>query len=156
MSRIRLLDYSKLAINLKNDNDFTMFWHDSILNFFFWCCFVSLFKYSHWSKFHVNIINIITGSGVMTIFFYKGLTRNPEIENTPVWVLPNMWRMGWIRDTKFGMSLMKCYWKLQNARVTASTIFESRQTQQDGKTSPPPPDTHKQLSVIYMCYSTIA
>ena len=34
MSRIRLLDYSKLAINLKNDNDFTMFWHDSILNFF--------------------------------------------------------------------------------------------------------------------------
>ena len=30
------------------------------------------------------IVNIITGSGVMTIFFYKGLTRNPEIENTIV------------------------------------------------------------------------
>ena len=26
--------------------------------------------------------NIITGSGVMTIFVYKGLTRNPEIGNT--------------------------------------------------------------------------
>ena len=25
--------------------------------------------------------NIITGSGVMTIFVYKGLTKNPEIEN---------------------------------------------------------------------------
>ena len=28
--------------------------------------------------------NIIAGSGVITIFFYKGLARNPEIGNTPV------------------------------------------------------------------------
>ena len=35
--------------------------------------------FSYRSKFHVNII---TGSGVMIIFFYKGLTRNPEIRNT--------------------------------------------------------------------------
>ena len=35
--------------------------------------FVSLVKFSYWFKFHVNII---TGSGVMTIFFHKGL---PEI-----------------------------------------------------------------------------
>ena len=66
---------------------------------FFWLCFVSLVKFSYWSKFHVNII---TGSGIMTIFFYKGLTRNPEIENTPVWVLPNIWRLGRVMDTKFG------------------------------------------------------
>ena len=66
---------------------------------FVWCCFVSLFKFSNWSKFHVNII---TGSGVMTIFFYKGLTRNPEIGSTPVWVLLNIWRLGKVRDTKFG------------------------------------------------------
>ena len=26
----------------------------------------------------------INGSGVMTIFFYEGLTRNPEIGNTPI------------------------------------------------------------------------
>ena len=32
-------------------------------------------------KFHVNVI---TGSGDMTIFFFKGLTRNPEIGNTLV------------------------------------------------------------------------
>ena len=38
--------------------------------------------------------NIITGSGIMTIFYHKGLTRNPEIENTPVWALPNIWRLG--------------------------------------------------------------
>ena len=48
----------------------------------FCCCyFVALVKFSYWSKFHVNII---TGSGVMTISFYKGLTRNSEIGKTPV------------------------------------------------------------------------
>ena len=68
----------------------------------FWRGFVSLVKFSYWSKFHVNII---TGSGVTTIFFYKGLTRNPEIGNTPVLVLPNMWRLGQVRDTKFGANV---------------------------------------------------
>ena len=48
---------------------------------FFYAFFVSLVKFSYCSKFHVNII---TGSGVMTISFYKGLARNPEIRNTPV------------------------------------------------------------------------
>ena len=68
----------------------------------FFTSFVSLVKFSYWSKFHVNII---TGSGIMTIFFYKGLTRNPEIGNTPVWVLPNIWRLGRVRDTKFGTNV---------------------------------------------------
>ena len=43
--------------------------------------FVSLVKLSYWSKFHVNII---TGSGVMTISVYKGLIRNPKVRNNPV------------------------------------------------------------------------
>ena len=69
-------------------------------------CFnvVSTFKFSYWSKFYVTII---TGSGVMTIFFYKRLTRNPEIGNTLVCVLPNIWRLGRVRDTKFGMNVSK-------------------------------------------------
>ena len=62
-------------------------------------CRVSLVKFSFWSKFHVNIM---TGFGVMTIFVYKGLTRNPEIENTPIWVLPNIWKLEQVRNTKFG------------------------------------------------------
>ena len=37
-----------------------------------------------------------------TIFFYKRLTRNPKIGNTHVWVLPNIWRLGQVRDTEFG------------------------------------------------------
>ena len=41
----------------------------------------------------------------MTIFLYKGLTRNPEIGNNPVWVLPNICRLGWVRGTKFGTNV---------------------------------------------------
>ena len=40
---------------------------------------VSLVKFNYWFKFYVSII---TCSGIVAIFFYKGLTRNPEIENT--------------------------------------------------------------------------
>ena len=98
MSGIRLLHCSKLARNPKNDNDVTIFWNDVIVKFF-WRWFVSLVNFSHWSKFHVNII---TSSGIMTVFFYKGLTRNQVIGNTSVWVLPSIWRMGQVIDTTFG------------------------------------------------------
>ena len=69
------------------------------LTLFCLSCQVCQWSWSSMSKFHVNII---TGSGVMTIFFYKGLTRNPEIGNIPAWVLPNIWRLGQIRNTEFG------------------------------------------------------
>ena len=36
---------------------------------------VSLVKFNYWFKFYVSII---TGSGIVAIFFYKGLTRNPD------------------------------------------------------------------------------
>ena len=45
--------------------------------------------------------NIVTGSEVMTIFVHKGLARNPEIANTAVWALLNIWRLGRVRNTKF-------------------------------------------------------
>ena len=101
MSGIRPLDCSKLAKNKKNENDITIFRHDVIVNFF-GGCFVSLVKFSYWSKFHVNII---TGSRIMAILFYKGLTRNLEIGNTLVWVLPNIWRRAQVMDTKFGTNV---------------------------------------------------
>ena len=37
----------------------------------------------------------------MTTFVYKGLTRNPEIENTLVGILPNIWRLEQVMDTRF-------------------------------------------------------
>ena len=97
MSKIRLPEGSKLTTNWKYYNDATMWWYEVIFRFS-WSCFVSLVKFSCWSKFYINMI---TGSGVMAIFVYKGLTRNREIENTAVWVLPNIWRLARVRDSKF-------------------------------------------------------
>ena len=99
-SGIRLPDSFNLVINRKNDNDVTRCQHDIIVsssNFFDVAVF--LLKLSCWFKFHVNII---TG---MTISLYKGLTGNPEIGNTSVWVFPSIWRLGRVRDTKFGTNV---------------------------------------------------
>ena len=77
--------------------------HDVIVKFF-WLCFVSLSKFSYWSRFHLNIF---TSSGVLIIYFYKGLNRNPEVEKTPVWVLFNIWRLRWVSDTKLDTDVPK-------------------------------------------------
>ena len=98
VSGIRPSDCSKLVRNPKNVNDVTIFLHDINVKIF-WRCSVSPVKFSYWSNFHVSIIS---GSGIMTIFFYKELTRNPEIGNTLVWVLLNIWRLGRVMGTKFG------------------------------------------------------
>ena len=133
----RLPDCSKLAINWKKDNDVTIFRHDVTVSFF-WHCFISLMKFSYWSKCHINII---TGSGVMTIFIYKGLTRKLEIGNTPVWVLPNIWRLGKVGYIKVSTNLLiKCGWMLQNARVTAFTVSELLRENKQGNKITPHPD----------------
>ena len=59
---------------------------------------VAMFLYSSL----INGPGFMTGSVVITIFVYNGLTRNWEIRNTPVWVLTNIWRLGQVRDTKLG------------------------------------------------------
>ena len=61
-----------------------------------------LVRFSYWCKVHVNII---TGSGVITSFFYKGLTRNPKIGNISVWFFRSIWRLEQIRYTKFGKNV---------------------------------------------------
>ena len=61
-----------------------------------------------------RLSNLVTGPSFMAIsslvlelwqFFYKELTRNPEIRNTPVWRLPNIWVFRRVRDTKFGTNV---------------------------------------------------
>ena len=111
-----ILPPHQIGCKLEKFND-VMIWHDVIVTFF-WRCFISLVKFSYWSKFHVNII---TSSGVMAILFYEGLPRNLEIGNTPVWVLPNIWRLERVRGTKFGkngsnemlLNAAKCQGQLQ-------------------------------------------
>ena len=90
---------------------------------FFWHSRVSLDNFSYWSKFYVYIV---TGSGVTTIFIYKGLTRIPIIGNTLVWVLPNTWRLGWVMVTELSTNV--CNILLLNAAkcqgVTCFTLSE--------------------------------
>ena len=116
VSGIRLLDCSKLAKNpvnsngVTNNNGVTIFPH--VIVIFFWRCFVSLVKFNYWSKFYVNIITV---SGIITIFFCKRLMRNPEIGNNPVWVLPNIWRLGRVMDIKFVTNVSNTNRMLLNA-----------------------------------------
>ena len=106
-SGIRLLHCFKLTVNCKND--VTIFWNGVFVEWF-WHCFVSPIKFSYSSKFHVNIITGSSHHWVMIISFYKGLTRNPEIVNTSFWVFLNIWRLGRVRNTKYGRTtLIKCY-----------------------------------------------
>ena len=57
--------------------------------------------------------SLVTGQRFMSISswfwsynnFFKGLTRNPEIGNTPTWVLLNIWRLGRGRDTRVGTNV---------------------------------------------------
>ena len=93
MSEIRLLQISHKSEKWQLRQNLLTWRH----RHFFLLCLVSLVKFSYWSKFHVNII---TGSRVMTIFFYKGLTTN-----TPVWVLHNIWRLRQLKATKFGTNV---------------------------------------------------
>ena len=87
---------------------------------------------------------ISTSSLVMELcqFFYKELTRNPEIGNTRVWVLPNIWRLKQVRDTKFGTNVSnkmllnagKCqgysfyrFWVIRGKFLRSGTIFGDTQ-----------------------------
>ena len=65
-----------------------------LLSIFFWRCLVSLVRFGYWSY-----------SVVLVIFGYKGLSRNPETRNIPVWFLSNIWRLEKIKDAKFGTNI---------------------------------------------------
>ena len=122
MSRIRPPDCSKLAKNPKNDNDIKIFRHEVIVKFF-WHCFVSLVMFSYWSTFHVYIISL-----VLELWQFSFIGDWPEIwksEIPPSEFCPisRDWDKLWIPNLA-RMSLIECYWMLQNTRVAASTIFE--------------------------------
>ena len=113
---------SKLSINWKNDNDLTISRNDIIV--ILWRSLVSLVKFSYWSKFPFNII---TGSGFMTIFSFQfsSVSSKSGNRNNPVWVLPIS---GGLRELGIPdlarISLIKCYWMMQSARVTVFTVTE--------------------------------
>ena len=81
MSGIRLPGGFKLAINRKKDNDVKTYRNGVTVNFFDVAVFLLSSLLTGGPRFNINII---TGSGVMTIIVYKELTRNPEIKNLPI------------------------------------------------------------------------
>ena len=88
------------------------FWHC----FFFFCQVYLLLQVS---------CQYITGSEVMTIFFYKWLTRNPEVGNTLVWVLSNIWRLRQVRYSKFGTNVSnKMLLNAAKCQVYSFTVSE--------------------------------
>ena len=111
--------------------------------------FFDITMFSQWSKFHVNIK---TGSGVMTIFVYKGLIRNLKIINTLVWVLPKIWRLGQFRDTKFGVPVSSK--KLLNvAKCQGCSIYHFWVTKGKPKVCkimPPPPKIRIKNGCIFV------
>ena len=121
----------------KKDNDVTVCRH-GIISHFFWRFFCFSCQVSLGPSFYVNTM---IGSGVITTFVYKRLTGNSEIGNTPACVLPisGDWDESGILSFA-RMSLIRCYWMLQNARVLAFTVFELlRENQQRSKITPQPP-----------------
>ena len=89
----------------------------------FWRGFVSLVKFSYWSKFHVNIRDWpeIQKSEIPPSWFCPICGDWDKLE------IPNLARM----------FLIKCYCMLQNASVTAFTVSELlRESQQGGKIIP--------------------
>ena len=60
-------------------------------------------KFSYCSLFRINIV---IGSGVIRICFYKGLTKNPEIGYTHASAFPDIWRLAQVMNTKFGANVL--------------------------------------------------
>ena len=123
-------------MNRKNNKDAIIFRHDVILKFS-WRCFVSRVKLSYWSKFHVNVV---TGSGVMTISFVRDWPEIRKLEITLSEFSPKSADWSDIGIPNLAkMYLTKCCWILQNARVTAFTVSELLKENQQGVKLPPAP-----------------
>ena len=86
-----------LAMNLKNDSDATIFRHEVTVNFFG----VVLFLLSSL----VTVPSFMSIPSLVLELWQFFFIRNPEIGNIPVLVFPNIWRLGRVKDTKFGTNV---------------------------------------------------
>ena len=92
---------SKLTINLKNYNDIIIWRHEAIFKFFKVVVFLLSSLVSDASFMSVSLLVL----ELWQFLFIRDLAKKPQIKNTPVWILCNIWRLGWVRDIKFGMSV---------------------------------------------------
>ena len=139
MSGIWPPDCSQLAKNPKNDNDVIVFRHDVNVKFFD----VVLFPMS----------SLVTGpsftsisSLVLELWQFSFIRdwqeiRKSEIPPSEFCPISGDWGELWILNLA-RMSLIECYWMLQNSRVTAFTVFEllrENQLRGGGLNYPPSP-----------------
>ena len=145
MSGIRLLDCSKLAINRRNDSDITIGRHDVIFSLFFFN--VTLFLLS---SLVTGLSFMAISSLVLELWQFSFIMDWPEIRKLEIplfefcpisgdWGKLGIPNLAWI-------FLIRFYWKLQNAQVTAFTVSELwKENQQGGerdKITPLLPPTH--------------
>ena len=129
-----VIQKQQLIVNWKNSNDVKILGNGAIVKYFWRCFFV---KFSYRSKFDVNII---TGFGVMKTSFlsYENFLRDwleirkPEIARSELCPLSGEWGELGIPNL-VRTSLIKSYWMLQNARVTAFTVSELLREYQQGR-----------------------
>ena len=128
-------DCSKLTVNWKNNNGVTIFRYEILKIFGLWI--VSLDNFIYWSK---SNFNIITSSGVMTIFFFIKYWSEIRILEIPLSEFSQIsGDCDKLRIPSLAqIFLEKCYWKLQNARFRAFIIFELLREKQQGENYLPP------------------
>ena len=129
-SGIRLSDGCKLAINRKKDNDVKICRYEVIVNF------------SDAAVFFLS--RLVTGPSFMSMSWlvlklwqFSFIKNWPEVRKSkipPSEFCPISRDWGKLRIPNLAqMSLIKCYWMLENARVTAFTVSEPlRENQQGG------------------------
>ena len=122
LSKIRPPDCSKLTKNPKNDNKVTIFRYEVLVNFFD----VVLFLLSNLVT-DLSFMSI-SSSLVLELWQFPFIRDWPEIRKSEIPLcefrpISGDWGKLWIPNLA-RISLIECYWMLQNSRVTASSVFE--------------------------------
>ena len=109
----------QIGHKLENNNGITTCWHDVIINFF-WRCFVSMSSLVTGPSF------MLMSSLVLELWqhsFIRDWLKIWKLEIPPSESCPISWDWGELEIPNLAqMSLMKCYWMLQNTKVRAFTI----------------------------------
>ena len=150
MSGILPPDCCKLAKNPKKDDDVTIFQQTSSSIFFDVVLFLL-------SSLVAGPSFMLIPSLVLELWQFSFIRNWPEIRKSEIPLssfFPIFRDWGKLRIQNLArMSLIECYWMLQNARVTAFTVFKlSRENQLGGKITPPTTQIRlMNLSKAYNC-----
>ena len=145
MSGIRPLDCSKLVRNPKNYNDVTIWNMTSMSN----CFDVVLFLLS---SLVTGRSSMSTSSLVLELWQFCFIRDWPEIRKSEIHpsefcLISGDWGELWVPNLA-QMSLIGCYWMVQNSNITAFTVLESlRKNHSRGITPPPPPPSQPRLGL---------